>query len=171
MWPERSRARRGCAAKPCFDSFGPRDGSAALKGSGTLPRASVASSIFANGYNIPMTAAQSETANVFSLVAFPPSLTKTRVWGPGLEKHAFIGPSGGVGSTLHWGCGYIYGGKASGSTDQRYYASGYGRFNTADPIKSSAGPNDPGSWNRSAYVQGDPVNFGDPTGLLCVRRD
>ena len=43
--------------------------------------------------------------------------------------------------------------------DQRYYASGYGRFNTADPSRISAGPEDPSSWNRFSYVQGDPINF------------
>ena len=47
--------------------------------------------------------------------------------------------------------------------DQRYYGVGTGRFNSADPSKgSSAG--DPGSWNKYAYVGGDPVNFNDPTG-------
>jgi RHS repeat-associated protein len=50
--------------------------------------------------------------------------------------------------------------------DQRYYASAYGRFNTPDPyIAAAKGANDPstpGSWNRYAYVQGDPVNGYDP---------
>ena len=50
--------------------------------------------------------------------------------------------------------------------DQRYYASSYGRFNTPDPYRASAGPSDPGSWNRYAYVGGDPVNSLDPTGLF-----
>jgi RHS repeat-associated protein len=49
--------------------------------------------------------------------------------------------------------------------DQRYYAVGMGRFNTADPYRASAGPRDPSSWNRFSYVQGDPVNFTDPRGL------
>jgi len=48
--------------------------------------------------------------------------------------------------------------------DQRYYASSYGKFNTADQYMASAGPSDPGSWNRYAYVGGDPVNFNDPRG-------
>ena len=48
--------------------------------------------------------------------------------------------------------------------DQRYYASTYGRFNMADPYQASAGPSDPGSWNRYAYVGGDPVNRLDPHG-------
>jgi RHS repeat-associated protein len=52
--------------------------------------------------------------------------------------------------------------------DQRYYASSYGRFNTADPYQASAGPKDPGSWNRYAYVEGDPVNSRDPGGLFAL---
>jgi len=53
--------------------------------------------------------------------------------------------------------------------DQRYYASAYGRFNTADPYHGSAsGANDPStplSWNKYAYSQNDPINFNDPRGL------
>jgi RHS repeat-associated protein len=49
--------------------------------------------------------------------------------------------------------------------DQRFYASSYGRFNTPDPARSSAGASDPGSWNRYAYTRGDPVNRKDPRGL------
>ena len=52
--------------------------------------------------------------------------------------------------------------------DQRYYASNTGRFLTPDPYRASGGPADPGSWNRYAYVQGDPVNFHDPRGLLAI---
>jgi RHS repeat-associated protein len=48
--------------------------------------------------------------------------------------------------------------------DQRFYASSYGRFNSADPYTSSGRKNDPGSWNRYAYVGGDPVNRSDPRG-------
>jgi RHS repeat-associated protein len=46
----------------------------------------------------------------------------------------------------------------------RYYSSQIARFTTADPYKASGGPADPQSWNRYAYVGGDPVNFADPTG-------
>jgi RHS repeat-associated protein len=46
----------------------------------------------------------------------------------------------------------------------RYYASAWGRFTTADPYRASGGPANPQSWNRYAYVEGDPVNFGDPAG-------
>jgi RHS repeat-associated protein len=49
--------------------------------------------------------------------------------------------------------------------DQRYYASIYGRSNTPDPSGDSSGLKDPGSWNRYAYVGGDPINRFDPLGL------
>jgi RHS repeat-associated protein len=50
--------------------------------------------------------------------------------------------------------------------DQRWYAQGQGRFLTSDPYQASAGAGDPASWNRYAYVQGDPTNWIDPRGLL-----
>jgi RHS repeat-associated protein len=50
----------------------------------------------------------------------------------------------------------------------RYHSAGDGRFLTADPYQASAGVGDPGSWNRYAYVQGDPVNGFDPSGLQTV---
>ena len=46
--------------------------------------------------------------------------------------------------------------------DQRYYASTYGRFNTADQFAGSAVGRNPGTWNRYAYVGGDPINMNDP---------
>ena len=49
--------------------------------------------------------------------------------------------------------------------DQRWYSSTSGRFTSADPYMASGGPADPGSWNRYAYVGGDPVNYDDPQGL------
>jgi RHS repeat-associated protein len=49
--------------------------------------------------------------------------------------------------------------------DQRYEQPGVGRFMSPDPASSSAKSNDPGSWNRYAYVGGDPINGTDPTGL------
>jgi RHS repeat-associated protein len=55
--------------------------------------------------------------------------------------------------------------------DQRFYASSYGRFNTADPYAAGGAAKgsvnnagDPGSWNRYAYTGGDPVNRNDPSG-------
>ena len=47
----------------------------------------------------------------------------------------------------------------------RYEQPGVGRFMSPDPYKASAGPSDPGSWNRYAYVGGDPVTYSDLTGL------
>jgi len=53
--------------------------------------------------------------------------------------------------------------------DQRFYSNLSGRFSSADPYKSSAGPRNPGSWNRYQYVEGDPINLTDPHGLYsCV---
>jgi RHS repeat-associated protein len=52
--------------------------------------------------------------------------------------------------------------------DQRYYAVGMGRFNSADPLgMNAASPANPGSWNGYSYVGGDPTNFTDETGLDC----
>ncbi|MGC4052292.1 MAG: RHS repeat-associated core domain-containing protein [Paludibaculum sp.] len=47
----------------------------------------------------------------------------------------------------------------------RYYSPQFGRFTSADPYKASGGARDPGSWNRYAYVEGDPVNGNDLSGL------
>ena len=57
--------------------------------------------------------------------------------------------------------------------DQRFYNSnnGFSRFMTADPYRASAGPVDPGSWNRYSYTRGDPTNRFDPRGLLDCRPD
>ena len=55
--------------------------------------------------------------------------------------------------------------------DQRYYASAYGRFNTADQYMASAGPKDPGTWNRYSYTAGDPVNRIDPSGMNFLVTD
>jgi RHS repeat-associated protein len=56
--------------------------------------------------------------------------------------------------------------------DQRYYASNFGRFMSPDPYRanngSSGDPRDTKSWNRYAYVEGDPINFGDPQGLYIL---
>jgi RHS repeat-associated protein len=46
----------------------------------------------------------------------------------------------------------------------RFHNPGTGRFMTPDPYMNSAGPTDPGSWNRYAYTRGDPVNRHDPIG-------
>lgn len=109
-----------------------------------------------------MTAAKEKTADVFPLAAF--CLAETRVPGIRLEKQVFIGPKGWVSSTVQPGYRYT----ASGELGQRWYASNYGRFTTADPYQASGGPKDPGSWNRYAYVEGDPINFYDPEGLFTT---
>lgn len=49
----------------------------------------------------------------------------------------------------------------------RYYSNAYGRFMTPDPYQASGGPTDPQSWNRYAYVNGDPVNTNDTVGLAA----
>lgn len=48
---------------------------------------------------------------------------------------------------------------------QRYYSAGVGRFLSADPSTAWGGVGNSSSWNRYAYVEGDPVNFNDPSGL------
>jgi RHS repeat-associated protein len=53
----------------------------------------------------------------------------------------------------------------------RYYSSGSGRFMSPDPYQASGGPAVPQSWNRYAYVQNDPINYGDPAGLLLTAED
>ncbi len=47
----------------------------------------------------------------------------------------------------------------------RYYASGMGRFLTPDPYDGSYDINNPQSFNRYAYVSGNPLTFIDPSGL------
>src|SRR5579864_1237687 len=48
--------------------------------------------------------------------------------------------------------------------DQRYYGSGPGRFMSPDPYTASGEGKKPPSWNRYAYVSGDPVNNTDWNG-------
>src|SRR5579884_1941837 len=47
----------------------------------------------------------------------------------------------------------------------RYYSAPMGRFLSAVPYGGSMDPENPQSFNRYAYVMGDPVNGNDPTGL------
>jgi RHS repeat-associated protein len=53
----------------------------------------------------------------------------------------------------------------------RYHQPGMGRFMTPDPYMAQANgaqdPGDPGSWNKYAYVQGDPINLMDSLGLVA----
>ncbi len=48
----------------------------------------------------------------------------------------------------------------------RKYDNLSGRWTSADPYRGSMSLADPQSFNRYAYVQNDPVNFVDPSGLL-----
>ena len=41
----------------------------------------------------------------------------------------------------------------------RWHMPGWARFNAPDPYQASAATSDPGSWNRYAYVGGDPGNL------------
>jgi hypothetical protein len=54
----------------------------------------------------------------------------------------------------------------------RNYDAVKGRFDRPDPLGLGAVKmGDPGSWNRFAYVQGDPVNYKDPKGLIRSEAD
>jgi len=48
---------------------------------------------------------------------------------------------------------------------ERFYASGSGRFLTSDPYRASAQLVSPTTWNRYSYVTSDPINYHDPLGL------
>jgi RHS repeat-associated protein len=50
----------------------------------------------------------------------------------------------------------------------RYYSSKIARFLTPDPYAGSVRRGNPQSWNRYAYVKGDPVNRNDPSGRCDV---
>jgi RHS repeat-associated protein len=43
----------------------------------------------------------------------------------------------------------------------------WGRFEQPDPYDGSYNLSDPQSFNRYSYTENDPVNFTDPTGLMC----
>ena len=47
----------------------------------------------------------------------------------------------------------------------RYFTSVQGRFTSTDPLKASARPVAPQSWNRYSYVLNNPLKLIDPTGL------
>ncbi|CDM67183.1 RHS repeat-associated core domain-containing protein [Pyrinomonas methylaliphatogenes] len=68
---------------------------------------------------------------------------------------------------------YVYGGYErdgnwSDQAQRRVYHGWYSRFYQPDPWEGSYDLTDPQSFNRYAYVQNDPVNYVDPTGMLTV---
>ncbi|HUS08289.1 MAG TPA: RHS repeat-associated core domain-containing protein [Bryobacteraceae bacterium] len=52
--------------------------------------------------------------------------------------------------------------------DQRYYSPGIGRFMSSDP---AIGSGTTAGWNRYTYVEGDPVNYYDPSGEMAQAAD
>jgi len=67
---------------------------------------------------------------------------------------------------------YLRDGPGQDYAMNRYYSSNLGRFYTPDPGGiNTADPKRPGSWNRYAYVNNDPVNRHDPTGLCDEDED
>ncbi|MBZ5586752.1 MAG: RHS repeat-associated core domain-containing protein, partial [Acidobacteriia bacterium] len=48
---------------------------------------------------------------------------------------------------------------------QRYYSPGVGRFYSPDPSTDGVDYENPLTWNAYSYVNGDPINFNDPSGL------
>ena len=61
---------------------------------------------------------------------------------------------------------YLDNGSGVYYADQRWYSAAPGRFLSPDPYTAaSAGPKEPGSWNRYSYTRRDPVNRFDPYGL------
>jgi RHS repeat-associated protein len=64
---------------------------------------------------------------------------------------------------------YYRDGPGQDYAEQRYYNNGTGRFWSVDPGgMGAANPSTPISLNRYAYVNGDPVNYGDPSGRILV---
>jgi RHS repeat-associated protein len=59
-------------------------------------------------------------------------------------------------------------GNARDDAMHRRYNRWWSRFDQPDPYDGSYNATDPQSFNRYAYVQNDPVNFVDPTGLSWV---
>jgi RHS repeat-associated protein len=99
----------------------------------------------------------------------PAAKPETRIRGLNFPATTCTGPWSLPSSTLRWGSGFRCTTTASATTDNRYYSSTLARFTTPDPYRASGGPSDPQSWNRYAYVQNDPVNFNDPSGLFKQR--
>jgi RHS repeat-associated protein len=77
---------------------------------------------------------------------------------------------GGTNPQNAWSFATYWQDSASGLdyANNRYYSNAYGRFMTPDPYQGTSGgsgdPDNPQTWNRYAYVVGDPVNWVDPDG-------
>jgi len=62
----------------------------------------------------------------------------------------------------------------TGTTDDldymhaRYYSPHLGRFMSVDPSKQGWDPKQPQSWNRYAYVRGNPLKYVDPDGRVIT---
>ena len=59
---------------------------------------------------------------------------------------------------------YFRDGVGQDYAEQRYYGNGAGRFLSPDRGGTGTEKRDPVTWNRYAYVAGDPVNLHDPRG-------
>jgi len=120
---------------------------------------------------------------VASPASFTLTLAQARVYFFG--KKLFV-TEDNVGSAASGGTFYPFGEQKSGTTMteqyafatywrdgesgldyamNRYYSSGLGRFLSPDPYPGSVNQTNPASFNRYAYVVGDPINGNDPTGL------
>jgi RHS repeat-associated protein len=112
-----------------------------------------------------------------------PTLAETRIRFSSHEWLISTRPPQLLNSTLHWASAYFSydfrGGPLSSGyfrdaetgldyAKNRYHQPGMGRFLTVDRKRRSARPTSPGSWNRYAYVGGDPINRRDPSGLCTV---
>ena len=121
-----------------------------------------------------------------SAVAYQRSGTNWVAVGGGQTNYLYLGGKalnyaenniGSTASSTFWpygqantGGGGVFGtylGDPSGFyyADQRYYDQAWGRFVTADPSNANIDPSVSGSFNRYAYVNGDPINGSDPKGL------
>jgi RHS repeat-associated protein len=78
----------------------------------------------------------------------------TRSWQQGQQPHRYAS--------------YERDGNGNDQAMYRQYHSYWQRFDQPDPYDGSYNATDPQSLNRYSYVQNDPVNFVDPTGLNAV---
>jgi RHS repeat-associated protein len=72
---------------------------------------------------------------------------------------------------MHWFNNYDRDNNGADEAMFRRYNRWWSRFDQPDPYDGSYNLSDPQSFNRYAYVQNDPINMTDPTGLFCVWRE